>query len=85
MVSLWTRATISEKPIPPSLSYLTIWVVWTHERESRLREPAHALVRALAEGEQVWAIPWPCCYGFLGVVTNHRFSERSVSPQETTP
>ena len=39
-------------------------LVHAHRRESRMHEPAHALVRALAEGE-AWAMPWPCCYGFL--------------------
>lgn len=27
---------------------------------------------ALAEGDEAWAIPWPCCYEFLSVVTNRR-------------
>jgi predicted nucleic acid-binding protein len=33
---------------------------------------ALALVLALANGSQRWAIPWPCVHEFLGVVTNPR-------------
>ncbi len=47
-------------------------LVYAHRRESRLHEPAAGLVRTLAEGDTAWAIPWPCCYEFLSVVTNPR-------------
>jgi toxin-antitoxin system PIN domain toxin len=30
------------------------------------------LIRALAEGRKPWAIPWPCVYEFLRVVTHPR-------------
>lgn len=33
---------------------------------------AKILMRELAEGEEVWAIPWPCVYEFLRVVTHPR-------------
>ena len=47
-----------------------------------MHKPAHALVRALAEGEQAWAIPWPCCYEFLSVVTNHRIWKDDATTPE---
>ena len=47
-------------------------LVYAHRKESRVHEAAFAIVRALAEGSQGWAIPWPCCYEFLSVVTNPR-------------
>ena len=47
-------------------------LVYAHRRESRLHEAASSLLRGLAEGNDVWAIPWPCCYEFLSVVTNPR-------------
>ena len=47
-------------------------LVYAHRRESAVHLPARAILRRLAEGESVWAIPWPCCYEFLSVVTNRR-------------
>jgi len=35
-------------------------------------EAAHDLLRVLAEGDLPWAIPWPCVYEFLRVVTHPR-------------
>ena len=47
-------------------------LVYAHRRESRVHEEAAEVLRALAEGNRRWAIPWPCCYEFLSVVTNRR-------------
>ena len=47
-------------------------LVYAHRRESRLGQAAHSVMVALAEGDEAWAIPWPCCYEFLSVVTNRR-------------
>lgn len=47
-------------------------LVYAHRRESRVHEEAAEVLRALAEGSRRWAIPWPCCYEFLSVVTNRR-------------
>ena len=47
-------------------------LVYAHRRESRHHEAAASIMRALAEGDDAWAIPWPCCYEFLSVVTNRR-------------
>ncbi len=47
-------------------------LVYAHRRESRVHEAARNILRALAEGDRPWAIPWPCCYEFLSVVTNRR-------------
>jgi hypothetical protein len=33
---------------------------------------ARNLVKSLAEGARPWAIPWPCFYEFLRVVTHPR-------------
>jgi uncharacterized protein len=33
---------------------------------------ADAVLRSLAEGREPWAIPWPCVYEFLRVVTHPR-------------
>jgi len=39
---------------------------------SRHHEAAHRLLRELAEGAVPWALPWPCVYEFLRVVTHPR-------------
>jgi toxin-antitoxin system PIN domain toxin len=35
-------------------------------------EVAADLLRSLAEGQETWALPWPCVYEFLRVVTHPR-------------
>ena len=34
---------------------------------------------SLAEGDRLWATPWPCCFEFLSVVTNRRIRKDSAS------
>ena len=43
---------------------------------------AHTVVKELAEGDQLWAIPWPCCYEFLSVVTNRRIWRDAATTPE---
>ena len=57
-------------------------LVYAHRRESSEHAAALAVMRALAEGDAVWAIPWPCCYEFLSVVTNPRIWRGDASTQE---
>ena len=47
-------------------------LVYAHRRESRVHDEAVQVLRELAEGSRRWAIPWPCCYEFLSIVTNRR-------------
>ena len=47
-------------------------LVYAHRRESRVHGEAVQVLRKLAEGDRPWAVPWPCCYEFLSVVTNRR-------------
>ena len=57
-------------------------LVYAHRRESRFHEATRDVLRVLAEGERPWAVPWPCCYEFLSVVTNRRiFREDPTSPE----
>jgi toxin-antitoxin system PIN domain toxin len=39
---------------------------------SQRHEPALKILQGLAEGARPWAIPWPCIYEFLRVVTHPR-------------
>ncbi len=47
-------------------------LVYAHRQDSRFHKRAAELVRALAEGQRSWAIPWPCVHEFLAVVTHPR-------------
>ncbi len=40
-----------------------------------MARPPAAAVRGLAEGRGAWAIPWPCVYEFLAIVTHPRIYE----------
>lgn len=57
-------------------------LVYAHRRESGLHEAAYAVLLDLAEGDRVWAIPWPCCYEFLSIVTNRRIWKESATPPD---
>ena len=57
-------------------------LVYAHRRESRSHEEAAAVIRSFAEGDSAWAIPWPCCYEFLSVVTNRRIWKDDATTPE---
>ena len=57
-------------------------LVYAHRRESQVYKTAYKVLRELSEGERAWAIPWPCCYEFLSVVTNRRIWRESATPPE---
>jgi toxin-antitoxin system PIN domain toxin len=47
-------------------------LVYAEMMSSPHHEAASAALRSLAEGRAPWAIPWPCVYEFLRVVTHSR-------------
>ena len=47
-------------------------LVYARREEAPHHHSAKRLVRELAEGDQPWALPWPCVYEFLRVVTHPR-------------
>jgi uncharacterized protein len=57
-------------------------LVYAHRREPAEHVRAAALLRELAEGTQIWAIPWPCAYEFFSVVTHPRIWKDSASTPE---
>ncbi len=58
-------------------------LVYAHRREAPAGEKAHAAVAELAEGDRLWAIPWPCCFEFFSVVTNRRiWKDRASTPRQ---
>lgn len=58
-------------------------LVYAHRREGAEHRRARELLGVLAEGEEPWAIPWPCLYEFFSVVTNARiWKERASTPAQ---
>ena len=47
-------------------------LVYARREEAPFHQKASDLLRAFAEGEKPWALPWPCVYEFLRVVTHPR-------------
>jgi len=47
-------------------------LVYARRRESPHHAAALKLLTGLAEGDEPWALPWPCIYEFLRVVTHRR-------------
>lgn len=47
-------------------------LVYAHRKDSDFHAPAEALVRALAEGSDDWAIAWPSVHEFFAIVTHPR-------------
>ena len=57
-------------------------LVYAHRSDSIYHEVSASVVRQLAEGRYPWAIPWPCCYEFLSVVTNPRIWKDQATTTE---
>jgi len=57
-------------------------LVYAHRRDSPWHEAARLCLQDLAEGNSLWAIPWPCVHEFLANVTHPRIY-RSPTPLET--
>jgi toxin-antitoxin system PIN domain toxin len=47
-------------------------LVYAHRRDAPWHAEARRHIATLAEGQAVWAIPWPCIHEFLAVVTHPR-------------
>lgn len=47
-------------------------LVYARREEAPFHVPARRLLARLAEGDSPWALPWPCVYEFLRVVTHPR-------------
>jgi toxin-antitoxin system PIN domain toxin len=47
-------------------------LVYAHRSDSRWHGAAKQRIRELAEGCELWAIPWPCIHEFLAVITHPR-------------
>lgn len=47
-------------------------LVYAHRSDAPFHDVAERVVRSLAEGMALWAIPWPCIHEFLAKVTHAR-------------
>ncbi len=47
-------------------------LVYAHREDASFHGAAYARVQELAEGRSPWAVPWPCLYEFLAIVTHPR-------------
>jgi uncharacterized protein len=47
-------------------------LVYAHREDVAWFAEASACVAGLAEGGELWAIPWPCVHEFLAIVTHPR-------------
>lgn len=54
-------------------------LVYAHRREAPEHAVAREVVRKLAVDRTPWAIPWPCIYEFISVVTNPRIWKDAAS------
>ena len=57
-------------------------LVYAHHRQSPSFLAARQPLQGLAEGEEAWAIPWPCAFEFLNVVTNRKIWKEAATPTE---
>lgn len=48
----------------------TILLVYAHREDSAWHAPAYTAIEELAQRPAPWAIPWPCLYEFLAIVTH---------------
>lgn len=54
-------------------------LVYARREESPHHLAARAILTRLAEGDEPWAIPWPCIYEFIRVVTHPRVFDPPTS------
>lgn len=53
-------------------------LVYAEVRSTEHHETAHRVLREHAEGSRPWALPWPCVYEFLRVVTHPKVFDPPV-------
>ena len=57
-------------------------LVYARREETPFHKEAKELLRNLAEGRGPWALPWPCIYEFLRVVTHPRVFDPPTQLEE---
>jgi hypothetical protein len=59
-------------------------LVYAHREDSEWHQPALTILLQLANGNQRWAIPWPCVHEFFAIVTHPRIYRRPSTPVQAT-
>ncbi len=57
-------------------------LVYAHRKDEPKHSDAFELLNTLARDNKYWAIPWPCCYEFMNVVTNRRIWKSKAATNE---
>jgi len=57
-------------------------LVYAHQPRMPRHDDALRRLRDLAEGSVPFALPWPCAYEFLRVVTHRRVFDRPSTPEQ---
>jgi uncharacterized protein len=47
-------------------------LVYAHREDSPWHVTAYRRLKELAQGRSLWAIPWPCLFEFLAIITHPR-------------
>ena len=56
-------------------------LVYARREETPFHKRAKAILENLALGDRPWALPWPCIYEFLRVVTHPRVFDPPSDPE----
>jgi toxin-antitoxin system PIN domain toxin len=59
-------------------------LVYAHREDSEWHKRALAVLLELANGNQRWAIPWPCVHEFFAIVTHPRIYRQPSTPTQAT-
>lgn len=57
-------------------------LVQAHRRDATEHTRARRAVRTLAEGTEVWGLPWPCVHEFVAIVTHPRIYDPPSTPEQ---
>jgi uncharacterized protein len=55
-------------------------LVYAHRADYKWHDRAKKLLKTLAEGQDAWAVAWPCLHEFISIVTNPRFTSQPTPP-----
>lgn len=57
-------------------------LIYAHRAESEWHGQADRVLTELAEGNSLWAIPWPCVHEFFSIVTHPRIFSKPTPQKE---
>lgn len=57
-------------------------LVYAHREDSEWHKRALKVLMELANGNQRWAIPWPCVHEFFAIVTHQKIYKKPSSPAQ---